>query len=242
MKRIIIVALSIFLLFGLAGCKDSNKEPTIISDIAYDVNSKSDNIIYVNENGIYTPFIVLTDNYNGNTLLLREELLREPMQINDYYSYYEYSTIDNYLNNEYLDSLKESDDLILESNIEIASEESTISPVEETISITRKVFLLSCTELNYKKTTFCAEGKPLKYFENYENRIAYRNGERKSWWTRTAERGYKCCTIGIGPENSMGFGNSSSQNGIRPAFCVSPSTEIIKRNDIIQGKTVYCIK
>lgn len=77
-----------------------------VSDLAYD-EADSINYIYIMENGKYTPFLVLTDDYNGSTLLLRKEVLDENRRFNNYSAYYANSEIDLYLNEEYLKSLTE---------------------------------------------------------------------------------------------------------------------------------------
>ena len=57
-------------------------EPIIVEkleDIAYDVNPSGEYTVYLEENGIYKPYLVLTNNYNGNCLLLRKHVLNENM-------------------------------------------------------------------------------------------------------------------------------------------------------------------
>ncbi len=62
----------VMMIFTLTGCGS----PTI-SDIAYDRIFRSDYTVYIKENDEYAPYLVLTNNYNGNTLLLRQYLLDE---------------------------------------------------------------------------------------------------------------------------------------------------------------------
>ena len=102
-----------FILGLLTSC-NSRKEAQVISDLAYSSRNQENCIVYLQENGEYVPFIVVTDDYNGNVLLVRKEVLPEPRRINEYFSYYEGSEIDHYLNEEYLGTLAENE-LILTS-------------------------------------------------------------------------------------------------------------------------------
>lgn len=49
---------------------NKNIEPTKLEDIAYDVNESYGYTVYLKENDEYVPYLVLTNNYNGNCLLL----------------------------------------------------------------------------------------------------------------------------------------------------------------------------
>ena len=111
-RKLLLLVLFLGVLLILPGCLDyqdptepETKPVNTIADLAYG-NNTVPNRIYIVENEQYVPYLVLTDDYNGNCLLLREYLLDEPMQYNDpniYYSgYYENSTIDQYLNNDFL--------------------------------------------------------------------------------------------------------------------------------------------
>ena len=63
--------------------------------------------VYIEEQEGYTPYLVLSGNYDGKVLLLREQVLPELMQYKEhsplwgqgeYGSYYEQSSVDAYLN------------------------------------------------------------------------------------------------------------------------------------------------
>ena len=73
---------------------------------------------------------------------------------------------------------------------------------EDTISITRKVFLLSFTELSYSQNGHVGiEGEPLEYFDENQNRFAYtEEGEKTSWWLRSADSTYDSAVYAVGPE------------------------------------------
>ena len=64
-------ALFFLLLAIMLTISNCGKEDNLtIAKIAYD-NSKDNPIVYINENGAYVPYLVLTSDYNGNVLLLR---------------------------------------------------------------------------------------------------------------------------------------------------------------------------
>lgn len=210
-----------------------------VSDLAYD-KSATVNYIYVLEDGQYTPFLVLTDDYNGNTLLLRNEVLDESKRINDYSAYYANSEIDLYLNEEYLETLTEVSQYITASSIEITCKDSLGTSDLGTETIDRRVFLLSCNEVAISDSVNIApEGETLEFFQDEENRKVYVDGKKSSWWLRTPNAYYLSCTYVIGDNNKLGYTNSYDQNGIRPAICVNGDLQIELRNDIVADKRIY---
>lgn len=235
-KLLFAVAAVFGILFG--GC--SNQDILTIADISY--NKKPDDcVVYVKENGVYVPFIVLLDNYCGNALLLRQKVLNNALPFNTYSAYYENSEIDRFLNGEYYLSL-EPHPRICQSEIEITDEAALGISGDTTTNINRKVFLLSCTEVGINSPVNIAkEGKLLPYFEMSENRIAYMDAEACSWWLRTPNTYYVSCAYGISADGMIGFGNAYDNNGIRPAFCVDAATEIIVSDDLICGQSVYVL-
>lgn len=234
------------------------KAVTELGKLAYDVNPRLGYEIYLKEGEAYVPYLVLTDDYDGNVLLLRKELLPESRSFlekethgggNGFFSaYYATSGIDRYLNAEFIDHFGESlkNEIVDSSIIITAIGEYKFDP-EKTITIERKVFLLSLVELditNYYPYTSAYEGKPLKYFEdsNYERRYAKKTGYKFSpYWTRTPEiwENYVAFTIGI---HGLGAGDVDLKMGVRPAFCLKRSTQIIQTEDVVAGKEVYILK
>ena len=70
---LIVIGISIFMYYiNIPKFKENN-----IGYIAYDYNKNSEHTVYVKENDKYTPYLVLTYNYNrtGNALLLRERVI-----------------------------------------------------------------------------------------------------------------------------------------------------------------------
>lgn len=194
-----------------------------ISDLAYNHVSSVDPIVYIEESSGWKPYIVLTDQYKGNTLLLRKETIQEG-RFSDYSAYYENSEIDVYLNSEYFMMLSDaSRKQVEDTEIRILSSSCLEQLLDDTISITRKVFLLSFTELSYSQNGHVGiEGEPLKYFDENQNRCALtEDGIKTGWWLRSADSTYDSAVYAVGPEGEIGSTSAFSQNGIRPAFCVA---------------------
>ncbi|KOP64914.1 hypothetical protein AMS62_06380 [Bacillus sp. FJAT-18019] len=225
-----------------------------LRDLAYDVNPKKGYTVYLKEDNMYVPYLVVTSNYGGKVLLLRQELLenRMPFKKNERHmwasyengGYYEDSSIDQYLNDEFINRFSRTvQDTIVNSEIIITSKNSLGDAREETIEISRKVFLLSLKELDGPKSYVSVpEGDTLKFFsDNYKRRIAYfPNGEESPYWTRTPStwETYTVFTIG----RALGTATADIDTGVRPAFCLEESVAIKKSSDIISGQTVYVIE
>ena len=230
------------------------KNEKFLSDIAYKKNKSYENAVYIKENGVFKPYIVLTSDYNGNVLLLRKFLLDETMPFNENEShmwagyenggYYENSSIDKYLNNNFIQVFDDwLQQRMPDSEITITAENSLGVTGEDTLTISRKIFLLSLFELDAGKSqSSVAEGKALKYFtDDYLRRVAcFSNGEKNPYWTRTPEtwETYTVFTVG---ENGIGSASADILSGVRPAFCLDANTAIHLNADIINNKNVYVI-
>ena len=249
-NKIFYVAFAIMLIcLFLSSCMKNNpnngeenldKKELTLRDIAYNRTKKPDYRIGIEENGRTVPYLVLTDEYNGECLLLREFLLDEPMKYNvakEYSGYYENSEIDKYLNEEFINRFSlELRNNIVDSTIVITARASLDGGGKNTTFITRKVFLLSFTEMNRNmgSRTNLKEGEPLEYFAKDSNRIAYyENGKAGSWWLRTPNAGYADVVCSVGIKGALGIGGINGPegeylNGVRPAFCLSCETKIVK--------------
>ena len=239
-NKVILGALILIYTLGICcGCNSQDKVNSI-ADISYD-NDALEHEIYILENDQYVPYIVISNNYNGSVLLLRKEVLSTPRSVSEYSSLYPDSEIDNYLNTEYLTTLCEIQDKILNTELQVTTEDSLGISGDQIETITRKVFLLSCTEVNINSENMAVEGKTLEYFKDSNNRVAYNDGVATSWWLRTPNTYYVSCVYVIGGNSKVGSTNAYDKNGGRPAFCVSASTQVELRNDIIKGKSVYLL-
>lgn len=247
-KRLIVnliigVLIASCIIFIVLFCHRTIDKEICIVDIAYDANKSNNHTVYLLEKHGYEPYLVITRNYCGNVLLLRKNLLDTPMNINDYSSYYEDSNIDVFLNTDFLDCLGDFSNSILVSDIEITSEDAIGCSLEDTEIIKRKAFLLSCTEMNiHNEVNQAKEGKALDYFKVSKNRcLEISKNNISSWWLRTPNTYYLSCTYGISSDGVIGVGNSSNENGVRPAFCVSSTLKVKATKDIIEDTTVYVI-
>lgn len=238
MRKYGFVFLVIIILLCACSCSQGEKMESI-SDLAFD-RSGNANLVYILEDDKYIPFLVLTDDYNGNTLLLRKEILDENRRISDYSAYYANSTVDLYLNGEYLESLTEISQYLTSSNVEITCEDSLGVSGLDTELIDKCVFLLSCNEVGIDNSVNIApEGETLEFFRNEENRKAYVNEKLSSWWLRTPNTYYLSCTYVIGDNNKIGYTNAYDANGIRPAFCVRNDSPIVLKTGIVDNQSVY---
>jgi hypothetical protein len=226
-----------------------------LRELAYDVNPNQDFRVYIDENGLYAPYLVLSADYGGHVLLLREKLLENTMPFNEndshmwaryaYGGYYEGSSMDAYLNTDFLGVLGRSvQDAMVNTEIVITDKDSLGVTGDTTTTISRKVFLLSLVELNGAKSNASVpEGKTLKFFaDDYNRRRAtLANGDESAYWTRTPEtwETYTVFTIG---KNGVGSGSADIDSGVRPAFCLEKSTEIVQRTDVVGGQTVWIVK
>lgn len=235
-----------FLLIGCSKQKDNinvenvNKIKETIDDM-----TMGDEIFIKEDNG-FQPYIVLTDDYNGETLLLRKYLLDTDRRMNEYYALYENCEMDVFLNEVFLKTIdKDIQSLICDSYIDVVDDGYFYNDVIIK-QIKRKIFLLSFKELGLQEeldSIAGAEGKILKYFNNWDNSLTSKVGkEPSSWWLRSVETTYDSCFLGIGGDGKIGHGNAFQASGVRPAFCLPNNTPIIENKDILENQTVYVIK
>ena len=209
--------------------------PEVLGDISYDVDTDQVCRLFINEE----PYLVLSNDYGGNCLLLREYLLEEEQIYNkpgENASYYPGSSIDRYLIEVFLPTLPENvQDMIIKSTIEVTASDSLYIGGKATTTVQRKVFLLSFTELNQGSSrTNLQEGEPLPYFREKSHRVAYySDGTPGSWWLRTPNVSSGTIVCGVSAEGIVGIGGiynpneaDSYRNGVRPAFCLPRDTKI----------------
>lgn len=256
-KGVIVIHIACLLLLG--GCSQmlsqtGENKIKVISDIAYDVTRNEDCLIYIEENNGFEPYLVISSDYGGNTLLLRKYLLDDTMPFNenethgwsyhDYGGYYEDSSIDHYLNTEFMAVLSQSTrGAIVNSEIVITDKSSLGVSGNATTTISRKIFLLSLRELHDDKfTARIPEGNTLLYFAGaHSRRVAdLPNGKKSAYWTRTPETWETYTVVTIG-NKALGIGTADIRSGVRPAFCLEKSAPIGQRTDIISGQTVYVL-
>ncbi len=252
----ILIPILIFLIIVIIKA-EKNNDIKFIGDIAYDVNSNIDNVVYIKENGEYVPYLVLTKNFNNsnNSLLLREYIIggkdssdtivpfspeniiyEEQMEMPQNTNY-EQTYVDNYLNNEFSKIFDK--DLI--DNVKLTEIDVTNNFSEEksNYKIKRRFFLLSSTEVGLSNTWDNSNKKQLKYFASDDSRIAKNESNLDVvWWLRSY-----CSSSFCAIDKSGWLITESSTNiryGVRPAFTISNKTKIKKEynKDISKEITV----
>jgi len=248
---------TIFCTLLLWGCEQMHLKTEIesnltLGDIAYDANKNLGYTIYLSENEKNVPYLVLTNDYGGNVLLLRKHLLDEMKPYRGQStipSYYEESEIDRFLNDDYFRSLSDTiRDIVVDSVVIITDIESIGSVGTNTQNIHRKIFLLSYSEVAQEGSLVNAvEGRPLKYFIDDPNAVCATTliGEAGSWWLRTPNTAYLNTVYGISPDGyvgvcSVGGAEGVYENGVRPALCLPKNTAILR--DDIDGMNAYIIR
>ena len=188
-KRILIgvIALAVFtvaILVVWQVVKKRNRLPQVISDLVSGKYKKIETRVYVCENGIMTPYVVLdTDNYGDAVLLMRDFAYPQEMMYRDENmygaggAYYSGSIVDDFLEktfyNYFSDGLR---GIIRESEFKIFTQEYVSAhevaegPAMETIR--RHVFSLSKMEwgsnlLALKKDDPCYEADAIKGIQKY---------------------------------------------------------------------------
>ena len=216
-------------------------EPTVKS-LAFS-NVRSSNRLYLKEDGEYIPYLVF-DYYQPNSvLLLRENILSQKFQyataaiFGTGVSYYANSIIDNYLNQDFINSLSESvQDQIALTDLIITSEDTVLrgDARRNTETIKRKIFLLSATEYGQRSNMLTKEGKKISGLENFITSDLDRE------WLRSSSLWDDVHAWALSDE-VIGTENVTSFYGIRPAFVVKSDLVIEKRSDIISGSEVYSL-
>lgn len=265
---IIIVLPSVLLAIGLNMVYGGEDENTTLERLAYDQSVRK-YAVYIKENGEYVPYLVLESDYDGNVLLLRENVLPEAMQYRpaehedgrsggfaaewtwyEYGSYYEESSIDEFLNTDFPEVFSpDVQTAIVDTTIEVTDMDSYTEEhrADATHMIERKVFLLSAVELGITSGVdhnITREGKALKYFENTKHPVkkAYAaDGKVWNYWTRTPYI-WKTYTVTIiGTEYEVNYAVTDLKYGVRPAFCMAKDTAVHKESGIIEKKSVYVL-
>lgn len=236
MKRILSVFMVFSMLFATAGCSSKTKPQAItktIGEMAYDANEGKANYIIVFEGQDCVPYYVVSNNYQGKTLLLRMSALPQEMSMSTQTGYLN-SEVDKYLNSEYLDNLNDVAKLICPTTIDV------FNPLSSDETIGRKAFLLSFSEMGFKALNEDTEG--LAFFKDEDHSICYehpyvKDGPRPVWlrdsyFTNESDKASTMCVNEYGKLTSK---DSGELCGVRPAFCVN-SDELVVLVDL-SGKT-----
>ena len=177
----------------------------------------------LHENGILTPFIKLTTNYEGSgrILVVRKDCYKVGPIRETGDTLYEGCLIDDWLSNEYITYLSSTVQTVLADvflKVWGSFGEGTLS---------RKAFLLSMREYRLSSVDgIPGEGSDISYFSSNDKRISRRDGEAISHWTRSIDnpRTNACYVSAFG---TYAIGNPNTlQLGIRPAFTLPATFEV----------------
>ncbi|MEE1125869.1 MAG: DUF6273 domain-containing protein [Acutalibacteraceae bacterium] len=239
MKKTLIILLSVIMLCISTSCEFTKNEevanPVVIGEMA---GHSQHYTVYIKENEEYIPYVVVTGNYNHNTLLLREEPLDEKMQMNKSkrVNYYPQTELDNYLNNTFIDSFSDTmQDIMNNTRVEVTTNDALNINLKTrgTEFVTRKIFLLSASEWGIRVKSAVKEGEKI---ENIGRFMAIDNE-----WLRTAEIWNYDTFWTVGNKRAV-YDKGQSSMAVRPAFTVPFDTEVEQRDDVIEDEAVFVLK
>ena len=220
----------------LCGCTGGKQlfQPDRLGQLANPRLPEDDRVICLQENEQWVPYLVLSSDYEGNALLLRQELLDEPCAFStDDSSYYADSAADRYLNTVCLERFAPAfRQNIADTPITICK---SFPQEQETETIVRKLFLLSASEVNIDMEIVTKEGQPLDFFKNPDHYAVKVNSRQMGWWLRSSYTMDRGLAWHIQPDGTVGGNAVQIPSGLRPALCVDASAPIEKR--MLDGQT-----
>lgn len=171
-----------------------------------------------------------------------------PNNANVWSNYNEYDTEAGFLSNFEADFRK----AILDAVIRVAK--NTVTDGGGYEDITRKVFLLSNTEVGLSNENSVAEGALWSYFSSAARRRCYPTAEAVSnseytssslnassywwWWLRTPYAGYANLARNVGADGSLNYNNAYGGDlGVRPAFFVESGIALSVEPDQVELST-----
>ncbi len=256
---IIYLTIAVFAV-GATGCIKVNIKPFMpadTSDAAYigELPKKEDNIVYILESGEYVPYIAVTDDYQGQVLLLRKNVIGDLMRYTDnplgnmhgtVSGYYPGSATDVYMNTEFLSRFTEAmGNEMNMTQIKVASYDAiyngNFSMGYELID--RKIFSLAASEISdYGSSMYVNEGEFLKYFDDEERTIAYKDdGAAEAYWLRSAYLWTDIQAWSVGADGEYGGALTVCEYSLRPAFTVNPELEVSYINGAADGEKICVI-
>ena len=238
-KKLIYIPFLLFFLFVLlTGCVLSDKDNNIstVGQLTKDTITPDERIIYLIEDEHYTPYYIVSAYNNESSLLLRKDIFPTdyPFSYEDN-GYYAESPIDLFLNSDFLDIFPQSFlKIISDTDIKITCKYPDTDNTEE---IQRKVFLLSASETGIDVDFVNDEGKKLYFFNDTDNRLAYKDGKACGWWLRSTYIMDRGLAWHIAADGTVHGSAVQIPSGIRPALCIPSSTPVTK-NDELGGYTL----
>lgn len=216
------------------------KGRTLIGGTGYDITFGTplsayaeEDIVYINENGSPVEFYVAKHDYEsglngaGRTLVVRKDCYEERVWNSAFKNTYSSSSIDAWLNGEYL--------AILDPGIQasIGTTKFSYTPgdgVQTLGTLDRSVFILSVFELGFGAFDINKEGSTLPIANLL--RVLYMNGSPVSQWTRSPSLREKYFTGVVYDDGSQGFSQCTNVEGCRPVFTL-PSSIIVGDGGIV---------
>lgn len=189
-------------------------------------------IVKIKESGTAVNFIVLKHGYpsdgNGRTLLLRESLYDTRQWHTSNVNAYASSAIDAWLTGTYLNLI----DADIRAQIAAVNISYTIGNGNTTTTtLSRKVFLLSGTEVGLTYSYMKTEGTALSFFNSNAARIAYLNGTATGWWLRSPNTSNATHAWFVYTDGS--YSNCSYSYGSRPAFTLPSSLSVSDDGSVV---------
>lgn len=183
--------------------------------------SQSPELVLLPENGTPTPYLVLSRDYGGSVLLLRQEILPDPLPFaDDDDSYYAGSVIDRWLCDTFPQRFSpEIRDALQPVPIEICRPFPDNSRTE---TIDRAVFLPSATEAGIGMDIVTVEGTPIPALQDSAHLQALCGEAPAGWWLRSAYVADRGLAWHISASGTVGGRPLWQPSGVRPAVCISP--------------------
>lgn len=193
--------------------------------------------VWMNVNGSLTEFFVVHqgnpdsakyDSSCDGTWLLMKDLYTTLRSWNGQGNIYSMSTIHKYLTDTFL-PLFDTDVQSIIKQVKIP-----YNAMSGADGLSTKLFLLSAHEVGNTSSAIygSVDGARLHYFrycnnitDEYDERIAYRNGTAYEWWLRTPSKsdGY---TLYITADGKYSTSHPANMRGVRPAFILDSNTPI----------------
>lgn len=249
-----VVVVLIILYFNMANVRSTME----IRDAAFKSRLQPGKTVYIKEYTSedeyeYQPYNVVTSNYNGDVLLLRKyvDAVYLPYNIGlswdhqdvttgDASNYYKDSNVDVYLNTEFINRYSNGvQNNILTTDIKITSEDA-----RKVETISRKLFLLSLSEIFGDTGIALDEGRRLLFFRVNGAKATEDDGKtRAPYITRSRdERPTSEYIMTVGRSGGFDCFDPGNDCGIRPAFCVPTDTKIKLSEEVKSGKRVYVLE
>ncbi|MBO4636903.1 MAG: hypothetical protein J5685_07130 [Clostridiales bacterium] len=189
--------------------------------------------IMISENGEDVPYYVISTDYDGNVLLLRKEVLPEPMPYsyeeaiyNTGVTYYPGSAVDQYLSDEFPGRLSDglSADLAV-SDVPVYTIDSVRGAGDMQIeTIPRSIFVLSGSEVGLNVYHQIRDGETVDNIEEI-------NAEELNW-TRTSYFLEDDVRVFVNSNESYGGEGVSECHYIRPAITIPSGMNVIEDNGV----------